>query len=520
LSAPFLEEGRRSILFATGTVIFFEEIPQLIIYSVYMGSHIKPAIIPILVLSSCSMVLLLKSISLLCSKCCYGKGPGDKPLGTISTSSGSDDEKDDGFATHNISPRTQDDKPLGTVRTSSSSNDEKDDGFAPYDNRRTTHNIPTKTQDRFQDGEPKDGGPYDRDIGKATETDNTEVTEEITETIEITETTETKAKPRTKIDSTIRDSTVENYDNTRKRHEVSKDLEETSTSTSGGGECSFGASIPVYCDLGSAPKNNNKSDKLNIAAGAAISGVTVAGGSTIRYIIVYLDDEKKEKVTAIKTTITKTSSPDGDKYITRTDNGKEYITIHSEGKYITKTSTGNEEYITRAVNDEEYVTKTISGEEYITIITNNDDKEYITKSKSISGKGKGQVEYIILSSSKSSKTFTTSTEIETDENGIETIDYDEDDVKTGKIDKNVIEDKVITTITTKDSKGNVINSHTVTGNSKILQIKTEIDESGIVTETETEIKTDENGNTITKVTTTKKNSNGKVLETNIKTKYN
>jgi hypothetical protein len=310
VSALFSKSGGRSILFATGAVIFFEEIPQLIIYSVYMGSHIKPAIVPILVLSSCLMVLVLKSISLLYSICCYGKG------------------------------------------------------------------VQVRSDDRTQ--------------------------------------------------------VIEN---------ISEDEEETSTSTSDG------ASIPVP-----GPATNKKSDKLNIATGAAISGVTTLGGSAVRYIIIYLDDKKREKVATIKTITTKTSLPDGDKYITKTDNGIEYITIYNE-KNVTKTSTCNEEYITRIDGDKGYVTKTISGEEYITTIISNDDKEYITKSKSISSKGNGQVEYIIITSSSFTNT------------------------------------------------------------------ETKTDEYGIVTETVTKTKTDENDNSIVKVIITKKDPNGKVLETNTETRY-
>ncbi|RGB39286.1 hypothetical protein C1646_754720 [Rhizophagus diaphanus] len=50
---PFTDE-EISLLIKTGVVVLFEEIPQLIIYIVYYKLHIKPAIVPILVLSSCS----------------------------------------------------------------------------------------------------------------------------------------------------------------------------------------------------------------------------------------------------------------------------------------------------------------------------------------------------------------------------------------------------------------------------------------------------------------------------------
>ncbi|PKK67586.1 hypothetical protein RhiirC2_567094 [Rhizophagus irregularis] len=602
LSAPVSEEGRKSILFATGAVVFFEDLPQLIIYSVYIGSHVKPAIVPILVLSSCLMVIVLKSISILCSSCCYGKGPtgsqGEKPLDAISTSSSSSDDD---------------------------SSDEKDDGFAPDANKTTTtHNLP-RTQDGPQDGGPQDGEPHDRDnpntfgniptgkdkpkpadstsekptkpsptdkddskspkkpglpgilnfgkkpkdptvlsdVGKPDEkTKETEVTEEIKEPIETTEekeTTGTKNKPRNNIDSTIRDSTVENYDNARKYLEATKkdDDDTPNTSTGGGGGYSYGAGIPVYYGLGPAPKNNNKTDKINIATGAAISGVTAADGPTVRYSIIYLDDdkEKDKPVDTIKTTTTKTSTPDGDKYITKTDTGKEYITIYIDGKYITKI--GNEEYVTRATNDEEYITK-INGEEYITIVrtvttktttapnttTTSDDKQYITTKSTTGSKGKSQVDYIVITSSPSTTVeeieniteiqTTIETMIETDENGIIT-----ETVTERTPDGNGINGITTVKVTTtkKDPNGKVIDTNTETYTEKTSDVKTgsstrnieiqttietmiETDENGIVTETVTERTPDGNGiNGITtvKVIITKKDPNGKVIDTDTKT---
>ncbi|CAG8586107.1 9217_t:CDS:2 [Rhizophagus irregularis] len=562
LSAPVSEEGRKSILFATGAVVFFEDLPQLIIYSVYIGSHVKPAIVPILVLSSCLMVIVLKSISILCSSCCYGKGPtgsqGEKPLDAISTSSSSSDDD---------------------------SSDEKDDGFAPDANKTTTtHNLP-RTQDGPQDGGPQDGEPHDRDnpntfgniptgkdkpkpadstsekptkpsptdkddskspkkpglpgilnfgkkpkdptvlsdVGKPDKkTKETEVTEEIKEPIETTEekeTTGTKTKPRNNIDSTIRDSTVENYDNARKYLEATKkdDDDTPNTSTGGGGGYSYGAGIPVYYGLGPAPKNNNKTDKINIATGAAISGVTAADGPTVRYSIIYLDDdkEKDKPVDTIKTTTTKTSTPDGDKHITKTDTGKEYITIYIDGKYITKI--GNEEYVTRATNDEEYITKI---------------------------NGKSQVDYIVITSSPSTTVeeieniteiqTTIETMIETDENGIIT-----ETVTERTPDGNGINGITTVKVTTtkKDPSGKVIDTDTRTYTEKTSDVKTgsstrnieiqttietmiETDENGIVTETVTERTPDGNGiNGITtvKVITTKKDPSGKVIDTNTET---
>jgi hypothetical protein len=400
--------------------------------------------------------------------------------------------------------------------------------------------FPFKIPGMFYFKKPKDN-TVTSNIGNLSETTETDETDEITKTMKTTETAETKAKSRNNIDSTIRDSTVENYDNVRKYLEANKGLEETSTSTSGGGGYSYGAGIPVYYAV---PKNNN-SDELNIVTGAAISGVTVAGGPAVRYIIIYLDeDEKKEKdkpVATIKTITTKSSSFDGDKFITKTDNGKEYITIYTEGKYITKTSTGNE-YITRAVNDEEYITKSISGEEYITIVktitaenittttttsTSKDDKEYITQSKSVNGKGKGQVEYIIItSSSENSRNITKEVQITNTETITNTVADENGNVT---VIVTVIETyengaaTITVTTTKKDPKGNVIDTYTekktrtsMTPKKKQIESLTisEMDENGIATEINKEIETDDDGNITTKITTTKKDLSGNVLETN------
>jgi hypothetical protein len=56
----FTDKGEKSFLISTGAIILFEELPQLIIYVTYYKFHIKPAIVPILVLSSCIIVIVFK----------------------------------------------------------------------------------------------------------------------------------------------------------------------------------------------------------------------------------------------------------------------------------------------------------------------------------------------------------------------------------------------------------------------------------------------------------------------------
>nr|CAG8462664.1 5203_t:CDS:10 [Entrophospora candida] len=52
LSAPFSHKGKTEILFMTALITFIEDLPQLIIYSLYIYWTVVPAILPILVLSS------------------------------------------------------------------------------------------------------------------------------------------------------------------------------------------------------------------------------------------------------------------------------------------------------------------------------------------------------------------------------------------------------------------------------------------------------------------------------------
>ncbi|PKC07335.1 hypothetical protein RhiirA5_399911, partial [Rhizophagus irregularis] len=63
----FTDEGEKSFLISTVAVILFEEIPQLFIYVTYYKFHIKPAIVPILVLSSCVIIIVFKIIFLIYS---------------------------------------------------------------------------------------------------------------------------------------------------------------------------------------------------------------------------------------------------------------------------------------------------------------------------------------------------------------------------------------------------------------------------------------------------------------------
>ncbi len=71
LDAPFSNKMETKILLFTALIACFEDLPQFIFYSYYFSRHIKPAIVPILVLSSCIMVLCLKFSSLLFYTCCY-----------------------------------------------------------------------------------------------------------------------------------------------------------------------------------------------------------------------------------------------------------------------------------------------------------------------------------------------------------------------------------------------------------------------------------------------------------------
>lgn len=61
-SPDLIKKKKKSVLIANIAIILFGEIPQLIIYATYIIFHIKPAIIPIIVLSSCLIVLIFKLI--------------------------------------------------------------------------------------------------------------------------------------------------------------------------------------------------------------------------------------------------------------------------------------------------------------------------------------------------------------------------------------------------------------------------------------------------------------------------
>jgi len=71
LSAPFSERGEKSILFVTVLVALLEDLPQLIIYAIYLRFQTKWAIVPILVIISCIIALILKSSAFICFTCCY-----------------------------------------------------------------------------------------------------------------------------------------------------------------------------------------------------------------------------------------------------------------------------------------------------------------------------------------------------------------------------------------------------------------------------------------------------------------
>ncbi|CAG8663777.1 3125_t:CDS:2 [Funneliformis mosseae] len=75
LSAPLADITIERILIVNGVVLFLEDIPQLVIYIFYQSTTVIPAIIPILVLSSCCVVLTLKSIGLMYFCIIYHKAP-------------------------------------------------------------------------------------------------------------------------------------------------------------------------------------------------------------------------------------------------------------------------------------------------------------------------------------------------------------------------------------------------------------------------------------------------------------
>ncbi|RIA90721.1 hypothetical protein C1645_145892 [Glomus cerebriforme] len=604
LSAPFSDEGDRLILFASGAVLLFEDIPQFIIYSVYMSLHIKPAIVPILVLSSCLIVIVLKSSALLCCTCCYSRKTKQQDTEKVissggsssssSSSSESDDEKDYAPApnttnTFNIPTRTQDKPQDGDVHDRSgvgpqdNPQDESEKEPIDKDNAKPVDTTPT-TPIKATEEKPTTGKPTDKKtgftglFGRKKSKDTTTITSDIGKDTKDTTTTTTTSSTRPNVDSTIRDSTVEEFNNGQKYLKSTENEDEKDDNNLAGksivtGYSGGGGGLP-YINFGGSSSSSSttttKTEKLNIATGASIAGVTVAGGEAVRYIVITSEkdviSEKNEKVkpiSTIKTTTTKTSSSDiGDRYTTRTDNGKEYITTTSTGgKYITKSSTGDEEYTTTSISDEEFITRSTSGEEYITMITTTTrtikttitttssdiDKEYITKLTNRKG------EYVLTTLSsenfESNETFrtissTAATNRQTNissstENGIETI------IQTViETDENGVTTTTVTT-TKKDSTGKVIDTKTETKQShgtiqeeptiitrgdktttttktsssiiptnRETNISSSTDEDGIETITKTVKETDENGIITTTVTITKKDKTGKELGSN------
>ncbi|GBC06227.1 hypothetical protein RclHR1_00670019 [Rhizophagus clarus] len=63
--APVSDESAKIILIINGIVKFLEDIPQFIIYVIYLVNTVIPAIIPIIALSTCSVVIVLKSTTIL-----------------------------------------------------------------------------------------------------------------------------------------------------------------------------------------------------------------------------------------------------------------------------------------------------------------------------------------------------------------------------------------------------------------------------------------------------------------------
>ncbi|CAG8454748.1 6613_t:CDS:10 [Dentiscutata heterogama] len=65
LNAPYSPEADRRIFYATTILLLIEDVPQFIFLIIYQKVTIIPAIIPILVLSSCSILIVLRVISII-----------------------------------------------------------------------------------------------------------------------------------------------------------------------------------------------------------------------------------------------------------------------------------------------------------------------------------------------------------------------------------------------------------------------------------------------------------------------
>ncbi|CAG8548124.1 1046_t:CDS:2 [Dentiscutata erythropus] len=65
LNAPYSPEADRRILYATVFILITEDMPQFIFLIIYQRVIVIPAIVPILALSSCTILIFLKAISII-----------------------------------------------------------------------------------------------------------------------------------------------------------------------------------------------------------------------------------------------------------------------------------------------------------------------------------------------------------------------------------------------------------------------------------------------------------------------
>ncbi|CAI2171472.1 8596_t:CDS:2, partial [Funneliformis geosporum] len=258
LSAPYSQKAERLILVSTGFVAFFEDLPQFIFYSVYLSKYVKPAIVPILVLSSCIIVLFLKFSALIFYTCCYKNGRrqlSDKEKVIDDDSSSSSSSSDSGSKNQNYAPDNTDtgrrndrtdtanvpptkrnyspsDGPIGKsnkptdgaqgLRDTPNTNEGQSAPVESYGNVKPVEDEPIspipaeeepKTSAQNENNNKGRISTFIGGIGKKPKKDDTSNTNNIEVTKDIT-ISGTTVRPVT--DSTIRDSTIENYNNVTK----------------------------------------------------------------------------------------------------------------------------------------------------------------------------------------------------------------------------------------------------------------------------------------------------------------
>ncbi|CAG8623987.1 3570_t:CDS:2, partial [Funneliformis mosseae] len=417
LSAPYSVKAQRLILISTGFVAVFEDFPQFVFYSVYLSKYVKPAIVPILVLSSCIIVLFLKFSALIFYTCCYknGRKPSDKEKVINDDSSSSSSSSDSGSKEHNYAPDNADtgrinektdtanvpptkgnyspsdgpsgksNKPTGSARGNPEQPVESFGNVKPVENRTinpisaekepitsSAHNENNK-KGRFStliSGIKK--SKKEEDISNTT---NIEVTKDTT-------TSDTTLKPvidSTNRDSTNRDSSIENYNN------FTNYLNTTEGAKSDGDNLA-GASNSTVLGFGQetiiSKESNTENDLKKVATGVGIAGAAAATTKYVTSSTTSTDEAEKDGFTKTVTTTATTTSDGGVEHITRVISGEEYVTTEEE--YII-TSTGERGYITKLTGedgDKEYFITATGGRKYIitTTIGDHGAKEYFITS--------------------------------------------------------------------------------------------------------------------------------------------